>query len=130
MFIQKCFDEAPAHLAFGLLPPKLAKVARFWVPEHLRESAFGGAQMAKLAELVNHGVKVGQHGVVDLFVQTVACKGPEQGFEVLLPTRILAGKSAKYLFKAFLLCFSFGFVPVAWLCPPLPLPSRRCSGNH
>ena len=34
-FLQRGFDETPAHLQFGLLKNELAPVARYWIPSRL-----------------------------------------------------------------------------------------------
>jgi len=99
MFMQRCFDETPAHLSFGLFAPELAPVARYKIPAKHR-AQFDGQATASLKDLEAVGAQVGRHGVVDFVESATTVLACGEAFDILIPTRVLKGKKSQYTFQA------------------------------
>lgn len=100
LFVQRCWDETPAHMDFGMLHDELAPCARFFpyrmlcAPAWHVKAAIGCWRAQPCWEL---GVgKCGKHGVVDLFAQTLQfAPSDSDAYALVVPTRVLKGKKRR-----------------------------------
>lgn len=84
------------HLSFGELSEAIAPFARFFVPGQFRQRL--GKSLASWQQYVEAGLQPTSHGILDLFCMSVTCvPGVGDGFRLLLPVRVLAGKTAGYI---------------------------------
>ena len=100
LYIERCFDETPVHLAFGDLTEVIAPAAMYYVPAGAHRDLLG-KPLCSFKESTTYGIKRGRHGIVDVMEMTVAvCFGQGQGMQLTSPPRIMAGKSANHVLAA------------------------------
>ena len=96
LFIERSYDDTPVALSLGQLAEKIAPFAKFIVPAHMRESI--GKAILDYQECTHFGVPIAQHGILDIFQQRFCCDfGPGQHVEVIVPARVMLGKSAGHV---------------------------------
>ena len=99
LFIERSFDDTPAHLSFGQLAEVIAPIAKYAVPSRFKELA--GKSFAECKEVMVLGVPAAQHGVLDLFVEQITVEyGPGRKTHIMIPPRIMLGKKAGYVYNA------------------------------
>lgn len=100
LFIERSFDDTPIDIPFGLLHEYLAPAARYVVPYKYREKL--GKAYASYQDVLDVGIPPRmRHGVVDVFQETVTIDvGQGVHVNLLVPPRVMLGKSAGYLVQA------------------------------
>lgn len=74
--------------------------------QRLRASGeFGERSVASRKELEAYNVQCGMNGILDLFVETMVCVGELGAAEVMVPTRLLKGKRAQFIYQVFRVVF-------------------------
>jgi hypothetical protein len=98
-FMERRYDDTPLHLDFGSLGEVLAPAARYVIPAQVRKllRADDDRVLVSYKHLLEYGERPGRRGIVDVFVQTLMVV-TDTGFgsELLVPTRILRGRSAAF----------------------------------
>ena len=77
ILIERSFDDTPAHVNFGALAEIIAPFGRYVVPDRWRSSV--GKAFAEYKDMLNFGIPISQHGIVDLVAQHMLVEGSGWG---------------------------------------------------
>lgn len=99
LFLQRCYDDTPAHVDFGSLAEAIAPFAKFVLPFNLAHRL--GKSLISWAEGLALGLPRSQHGVLDITAQTLELQvGGRPWVELMLLPRVMLGKTANHIFQS------------------------------
>lgn len=99
LFLERSWDDTPIHVSFGQLAEQIAPFAKYVVPGLHRAGV--GRSLVSYDDCMSRGIPMAQHGIADVFAEHVVMESsPGEAVKVLVPIRIMLGKTAGHIFNA------------------------------